>query len=97
MYISEHGLLPLSKLIVRVFENAVHGRAYRQMGSVKRGDDRISYKNDFMLQFTESSPMFEYVDAGSGKERVDGKIQGESFLVHVSTKTRGGLLWAFAK
>jgi hypothetical protein len=54
-----------AKIIVRAF--------YNQGGS--KGNPHVD-SQQFARRFTESMPLFDFCDAGSGKERADVKIRG---------------------
>jgi hypothetical protein len=77
----QKGTIPFaSKIITRVFQNfqgiisARHGALF----SSRRGPQRRDW-NNFSIQFTEKFPLFDFFDAGRGKERVDDKIRGIHF------------------
>lgn len=61
------------QVLVRVFLNIDFlTRKYQSEGIVR---DEITLRQ-FALGFTKSQPLFEVVDAGWGKDRVDYKIKG---------------------
>lgn len=71
-YMATHDNIPLhSKIIVRVFFNAssTHGK----LG--KDGIRGTAAGHAFMIQFSETHPLFDFLDCGSGKERADTKIR----------------------
>ena len=76
--LSNDNRLPLTcKIVTRVYQNA--GWALRN--NTARGlASRQGRVQEFPLHFTESMPLFDYVDCGNGKERADSKIQGLSVL-----------------
>lgn len=70
--------LPLhSKIITRVYSNIHCFRTPRYR------DQFASQMEEFVESFTESTPLFDYIHAGRGKERVDEKIK-ENFHLHIS-------------
>jgi hypothetical protein len=60
-----------SKIIVRVFFNAAS--AWGKLG--KDGIRGTAACHAFMIQFSETYPLFDFLDCGSGKERADTKIR----------------------
>lgn len=45
-------------------------------GIWRRGGRLGIPKREFARQFTEKMPLFDFFDAGTGKERADDKIRG---------------------
>ena len=71
-YIATRDDIPLySKIVVRVFFNA--GSVYGKLG--KDGIRSTAAGHAFMIQFSETHPLFDFLDCGSGKERADTKIR----------------------
>jgi hypothetical protein len=67
-----HEDIPLhSKIIVRVFFNAGSHRG--KLG--KDGLRGTAAGHEFIIQFSETHPLFDFLDCGSGKERADTKIR----------------------
>lgn len=66
-----------SKIITRVYSNIHCFRTPRYR------DQFASQMEEFVESFTESTPLFDYIHAGRGKERVDEKIK-ENFHLHIS-------------
>ncbi|KAK5454346.1 hypothetical protein LTS15_006346 [Exophiala xenobiotica] len=62
-----------SKIITRVFCN--FGTSERRMLSRQRVRSTAVGLREFAVQFTERVPLFDYFDAGRGKERADDKIR----------------------
>ncbi|KIW61025.1 hypothetical protein PV05_01192 [Exophiala xenobiotica] len=71
-----------SKVITRVFCN--FGTSERRMLSRQRVRSTAVGLREFAIQFTERVPLFDYFDAGRGKERADDKIR-ENFHLFLST------------
>jgi hypothetical protein len=63
-----------SKIITRVFCN--FGTSEHRMLSRQRVRSTAVGLREFAVQFTERVPLFDYFDAGRGKERADDKIRG---------------------
>ncbi|KAK5513699.1 hypothetical protein LTR07_008416 [Exophiala xenobiotica] len=72
----------MSKVITRVFCN--FGTSERRMLSRQRVRSTAVGLREFAVQFTERVPLFDYFDAGRGKERADDKIR-ENFHLFLST------------
>ncbi|KAJ9496711.1 hypothetical protein H2202_007785 [Exophiala xenobiotica] len=72
----------MSKIITRVFCN--FGTSERRMLSRQRVRSTAVGLREFAVQFTERVPLFDYFDAGRGKERADDKIR-ENFHLFLST------------
>lgn len=71
-YIAAHKEIPLySKIVVRVFFNASSQRG--KLG--KDGLRSTPALHTFMIQFSETHPLFDFLDCGSGRERADNKIK----------------------
>ena len=71
-YIAAHKEIPLhSKIVVRVFFNASSQRG--KLG--KDGLRSTPALHTFMIQFSETHPLFDFLDCGSGRERADSKIK----------------------
>lgn len=61
------------KIVAKVYANMKGlGETCRKAGIV----DRASKIDDFARGFTQSKPLFDFVDVGSGKERADNKVSG---------------------
>ncbi|KIV86976.1 hypothetical protein PV11_02549 [Exophiala sideris] len=73
---------PASKIITRVFCN--YGGSEGRMLSKQRAKATAVGLRDFAVQFTERMPLFDFSDAGRGKERADDKIR-ENFHLFLST------------
>lgn len=74
----QKGTIPFtSKIITRVFKNFQNNINARQgvFNRPRRGPQRRDWTT-FSIQFTEKFPLFDFFDAGRGKERVDDKIRG---------------------
>ncbi|KIW80972.1 hypothetical protein Z517_03995 [Fonsecaea pedrosoi CBS 271.37] len=79
--LNQNGTIPItSKVVTRVFINFG--------GGVRQPRPRKSHTGvavaDFAVQFTEKIPLFDFFDAGRGKERADDKIR-ENFHLYLST------------
>jgi hypothetical protein len=78
-YILENESIPFgSKIVVRVYIN-ISGKensSKRRLSFKKSRYDR-GVATTFALQFTETIPLFDFVDVGHGKERADEKIRGK--------------------
>lgn len=61
------------QIVARVFCNFVDNSAMQKRPDGKSGRDRMGL---FAKSFTESMPLFDFIDAGGGKERADSKIHG---------------------
>ena len=71
-YIAAHKEIPLhSKIVARVFFNASSQRG--KLG--KDGLRSTPALYTFMIQFSETHPLFDFLDCGSGRERADSKIK----------------------
>jgi hypothetical protein len=67
-----HAEVPLhSKVVVRIFFNA--GSQQGKLG--KDGLRSTPAGQTFMIRFSETHPLFDFLDCGSGKERADTKIR----------------------
>ncbi|EXJ92203.1 hypothetical protein A1O3_00753 [Capronia epimyces CBS 606.96] len=78
----QDGTIPItSKVITRVFCN--FGYEGQLLGRKRARSKQVALK-DFAVQFTEKMPLFDYFDAGRGKERADDKIR-ENFHLYLST------------
>ncbi|EXJ93885.1 hypothetical protein A1O1_02278 [Capronia coronata CBS 617.96] len=82
-YILKHTeTIPItSKVITRVFCN--YGYEGQFLGRQRAATTQVALR-DFAVQFTEKMPLFDYFDAGRGKERADDKIR-ENFHLYLST------------
>lgn len=62
------------KMIVRIYAN-LEGllRKYAYIGF----NEEEKALRQFVSSFTQSQPLFDFIDAGHGKERADHKIRGE--------------------
>jgi len=70
--------IPLqSRIVTRVFKNLEE--PLRRASKNTKAFDRTL---DFAKSFTESMPLFDFFNAGDGKERVDEKIKGMSTPAH---------------
>lgn len=63
-----------SRIVTRVFAN-FRGRV--QSDGTKKAKHVLYSMPNIAKEFTESTPLFDYSDAGDGKERVDEKIKGK--------------------
>ncbi|KAI1614987.1 hypothetical protein EDD37DRAFT_630219 [Exophiala viscosa] len=80
---NQNGRIPFaSKIITRVFCN--YGGSEGRMLSKQRAKATAVGLRDFAVQFTERMPLFDFSDAGRGKERADDKIR-ENFHLFLST------------
>ena len=71
-YIAAHKEIPLhSKIVARVFFDASSQRG--KLG--KDGLRSTPALHTFMIQFSETHPLFDFLDCGSGRERADSKIK----------------------
>ena len=71
-YIAAHKEIPLhSKIVARVFFNASSHQG--KLG--KDGLRNTPALHTFMIQFSETHPLFDFLDCGSGRERADSKIK----------------------
>lgn len=82
--LSQNGTIPVTaKIVTRVFCNFScspgHGVTWRKIGSEGVG------LAEFALQFTEKLPLFDFFDAGRGKERADDKIRGKAPILPLET------------
>ena len=69
----DHQEIPMhSKILVRVFFNG------RQLlgPRVQNNARQYSEIEEFMVRFSETQPLFDFMDCGGGKERADSKIKG---------------------
>lgn len=79
--LDQKGTIPFaSKIVTRVFQNFKHIIASRDNPRMRkrRTDQQQRDMSAFAIQFTEKLPLFDFFDAGRGKERVDDKIRGIS-------------------
>ena len=68
------GQIPVSsKIITRVFCNLNGYESHLNLPAKRMNRS----PRTFALDFTQKMPLFDYFDAGRGKERVDDKIRGE--------------------
>lgn len=73
-YLLKNNMLLQSRIVVRVFHNMTEGAtALIGPGGGRTGTRRFA--DDFARDFTQSMPLFDYLDCGAGKERADSKIQ----------------------
>ncbi|EXJ57891.1 hypothetical protein A1O7_05314 [Cladophialophora yegresii CBS 114405] len=77
--LSQDGTIPVTaKIITRVFCNFSSRpglmTSFRRSGPVGLG------LAEFAVQFTEKLPLFDFFDAGRGKERADDKIRGKTVI-----------------
>ena len=73
--LDQHGRIPAnSKIVTRVFCN--FGGLERHLAAKPGARPVNAVTKDFAVYFTEKIPLFDYFDAGRGKERVDDKIRG---------------------
>lgn len=88
--LSQNGTIPVTaKIMTRVFCN-FSSRQGLMKSFRKRGLAGLSLP-EFAVQFTEKLPLFDFFDAGRGKERVDDKIRGKA-VVPPQPDTRRQLL-----
>lgn len=79
--LSQNGTIPIaSKIVTRCFCNFESGPKWRKHGL---GSDGLA---EFALHFTEKLPLFDFFDAGRGKERADDKIRGDVFLTYTQAR-----------
>lgn len=81
----QRGTIPMtSAIITRVFQN------FKSFGKSPLEPSRRNVPrrdwDAFSLQFTEKFPLFDFFDAGRGKERVDEKIRGINVQFHMSVR-----------
>lgn len=75
----QKGTIPFTSAIVtRVFQNFKSICRTPEMPARRATGPRRDW-NTFSVQFTEKFPLFDFFDAGRGKERVDEKIRGICF------------------
>lgn len=65
-----------SRIAVRVYKN-INGA---DMTSIRAGRHARGQTTDFLRDFGQSMPLFDYIDSGRGKERADSKIQETTHL-----------------
>lgn len=66
-----------SRIVVKVFQNLLD----QNLGEIRlRQLHGTRYLSDFSTDFTQSMPLFDYIDSGRGKERADSKIQETAHL-----------------
>ena len=77
-YILQHSdSIPVTaKIVTRVFSN-FSGRSTLRT-SLRQNKVTTVGLAEFAVQFTEKQPLFDFFDAGRGKERADDKIRGDS-------------------
>ncbi|KIX93551.1 uncharacterized protein Z520_10729 [Fonsecaea multimorphosa CBS 102226] len=81
----QNGTIPItSKVVTRVFLNYGSGARLGMLQSRRRSTPTGVDVADFAVQFTEKVPLFDFFDAGRGKERADDKIR-ENFHLFLST------------
>ncbi|KAL8879241.1 MAG: hypothetical protein Q9192_008276 [Flavoplaca navasiana] len=66
------------KIIVRVYAN-IEG-LLKKFAYIGFTDEEKALRQ-FVAGFTQSQPLFDFVDAGQGKERADHKIKGETCTI----------------
>ncbi|OAP59851.1 hypothetical protein AYL99_04853 [Fonsecaea erecta] len=83
--LNQSGTVPVtSKVVTRVFLNyGSAGRLGMLQSRHRAGRSGVAVA-DFAVQFTEKIPLFDFFDAGRGKERADDKIR-ENFHLYLST------------
>ena len=75
--LSQNGVIPAtSKIVTRVFCNFAGEPGLSQTQNFRRTGSSGLGLAEFALQFTEKIPLFDFFDAGRGKERADDKIRG---------------------
>jgi hypothetical protein len=62
------------KIVVRVYANT---KGLARACALARVVDSPIMVEQFARGFTQSQPLFDFVDTGEGKERADYKIKGE--------------------
>ncbi|OQV09163.1 hypothetical protein CLAIMM_13323 [Cladophialophora immunda] len=83
--LNQNGTIPItSKVVTRVFLNFGPGARQGVLQTRRRNGPTSTAVKDFAIQFTEKIPLFDFFDAGRGKERVDDKIR-ENFHLYLST------------
>ena len=65
---------PTSKIVTRVYINAGQPNPSKRGKSFK--GKQVEMLDSFRIQFTETMPLFDFVDVGRGNERADQKIRG---------------------
>lgn len=73
----KHEVPMQSRIAVRVFQNMQPEPTIRRS---RAGDVFNQQPYNFPRDFTQSMPLFDYIDTGGGKERVDSKIQETAHL-----------------
>jgi hypothetical protein len=74
--LDQNGSIPAtSKIVTRVFCN-YSGKGSGAWQWQKMASRGVAGLAEFAMQFTEKFPLFDYFDAGRGKERADEKIRG---------------------
>ena len=66
---------PTAKVLAKVYINASTFGRGRKITSFT--GNQLSLLEAFRIQFTETMPLFDFVDVGIGKERADEKIRGK--------------------
>jgi hypothetical protein len=75
--LNQHGTIPVTaKIITRVFCNFSSRPGL--MTNFRKSGPAILSLSEFAVQFTEKLPLFDFFDAGRGKERADDKIRGKA-------------------
>jgi hypothetical protein len=75
--LSQHGTIPVTaKIITRVFCNFSSRPGL--MTNFRKSGPAVLSLAEFAVQFTEKLPLFDFFDAGRGKERADDKIRGKA-------------------
>ncbi|EXJ69137.1 uncharacterized protein A1O5_08072 [Cladophialophora psammophila CBS 110553] len=83
--LNQNGTIPIaSKVVTRVFLNFGSGSRLGMVHTRRRSVPPGVSAADFAVQFTEKIPLFDFFDAGRGKERADDKIR-ENFHLYLST------------
>ena len=67
---------PHSKIVVRIFYNGSGIIGERNNKKIQNRD--LTPTETLMIKFTETQPLFDYMICGSGKERADDKIRGQT-------------------
>ncbi|KIW66436.1 hypothetical protein PV04_05771 [Phialophora macrospora] len=82
--LSQQGTIPVTaKIVTRVFCN-FSSRPPGLMTNFRKSGPAVLSLGEFAVQFTEKLPLFDFFDAGRGKERADDKIR-ENFHLFLST------------
>lgn len=84
-YISNFDMSQAWRVVVRMFANIDFLTRKYQSEGIMRDESTLRH---FALGFTQSQPLFEIIDAGHGKERVDYKVKGQFANLHNKSRMR---------